>query len=65
MTKVKINAEKIKLGDLVYLKSGSPKMTVATIDEAEVLYKCFYWSDTTSEFKEIVLHIDMINKFED
>ena len=53
--------EEIKIGDVVRLKSGSPKMTVREI-ENEVYITCVYWDEKLFKFSTLTVEADQLEK---
>jgi uncharacterized protein YodC (DUF2158 family) len=51
---------KLVVGDVVILKSGSPKMTVKEINDNVAL--CEWWDKPTLQFKSITYSVSMLQK---
>lgn len=52
-------AEEIKAGDIVVLKSGGPKMTVAWVEEGDALCE---WFDAKNESKTKRFSVEVLTK---
>ncbi len=48
-------SDKLKVGDTVMLKSGSPAMTITTIDPVNPVIILQFWNEGQSHFEQVFL----------
>jgi len=56
-----MEAKDFKIGDVVFLNSGSPQMTINSIDEESKEAFVIYWNTILNKFEEATFSTDTIS----
>lgn len=56
-----MEAKDFKIGDVVFLNSGSPQMTVKDISNDKMLVHVTYWNTMKNEFEEASFSAETIS----
>ncbi len=56
-----MEAKDFKIGDVVFLNSGSPQMTINSIDEETKEAFVIYWNAILNKFEEATFSTDTIS----
>jgi uncharacterized protein YodC (DUF2158 family) len=60
-TKNRMEEKDFNVGDVVFLNSGSPQMTIKFINEDKTFVNVIYWNVATFKFEEATFATDIIS----
>jgi uncharacterized protein YodC (DUF2158 family) len=60
-TKNRMEEKDFNVGDVVFLNSGSPQMTIKFINEDKTFVNVIYWNVATFKFEEATFITDIIS----